>query len=354
MKAPKIVLIIVGLIVVATLASTLLLERVPPSMIGVRQQQWGGGGLDNVDYETGFHLGITGVHKWYLLDKRTHFITFSDTNLSANSREEGALNIRTRDLNEVKVDVTVTYVIKPGEGHLLVKEGRRDVYAGRVMSTVKSILLSQLAQLSSEDFYLTETRVARAKDVLPILETALEKLHIEPKAVLIRAVRFGPGYESRLQEKQLTRQKTKLATARERVEVQLKATGTTEKEIEAAEKEQRGTWDKRLQEKLSENEVKLAEILGEANRADQEVRANADADYETMIADGKLAMDKAEALRNSLRNAALNTAGGRILMAQRAAENLNIESVTLNSNDPSVPTIIDIPAMVKLLIGSSD
>ena len=60
---------------------------------------------------------------------------------------------------------------------------------------------------------------------------------------------------------------------------------------------------------------------------------------------------KAEALRNELRNKALDTVGGRIYLAQQAAENLEFESVTLNSNDPRVPSIIDLGALTRLLIG---
>ena len=62
-----------------------------------------------------------------------------------------------------------------------------------------------------------------------------------------------------------------------------------------------------------------------------------------------LSMD--EALRNELRNQALDTVGGRIFLAQKAATNLSFESVTLNSNDPSIPSIIDVNGIVKLLIG---
>ena len=63
---------------------------------------------------------------------------------------------------------------------------------------------------------------------------------------------------------------------------------------------------------------------------------------------------KAEALRDKLKNAALDTVGGRILQARDAAENLNFQSVTLNSNDPRVPSVIDIDALVRLLVGSED
>ena len=50
----------------------------------------------------------------------------------------------------------------------------------------------------------------------------------------------------------------------------------------------------------------------------------------------------------------LDTIGGRILQARDAAENLNFTSITLNSNDPNVPSVIDIDALVDILIGSDD
>jgi hypothetical protein len=194
-------------------------------------------------------------------------------------------------------------------------------------------------------------RLQQAQETMPELTLALAELHVEPESLLIRAVRFPEGYEERLQEKQLTYQRKLLAIAQRKVEEQLQRTGTMEKEIEAAEKERRGTWDKDLQRMRSDNEVAIAEINGEAGKYDKTVSSNADADWEAMIAEGKLALDKSEALRNELRNKALDTTGGAIFLARKAAENLHIEHVTLNSNDPNVPSIIDLPALVDLLVG---
>ena len=131
----------------------------------------------------------------------------------------------------------------------------------------------------------------------------------------------------------------------------MKATGKIEKETEALEKEARAEWDKKLQDARSTNEVEVAGILAEANIYDNRVRPAADARYETLLADGKLAIAKAEALRDELRNEALDSLGGKILQARDAADNLRFESVTLNSNDPGVPTVIEIDKLVDLLVG---
>ncbi|MDG1498510.1 MAG: SPFH domain-containing protein [Planctomycetota bacterium] len=354
MKLVKIIGSLFGLLLVTMIASALLMENVPPTHVGVKQNQWGGGVVEE-DYSTGYHLGITGIHKWYLLDRRTHFLTFADSHGTGNSSQERpSLEIRTRDGNMASIDATLTYRIKEGEAHLMVSEGLRSVYRDRVISTVESVLLEQLAELTSEDFYSTETRLARAEATLPELTKALASLHVVPEVILLRAVSFPKGYEQRLQDKQLTHQKKLLATAQQKVEAELLTTGSMEKEIEAAEKELRGTWDKQLQVKKSDNEVAIAKIYGDADLYSQRNRSEALADYETMIAEGNLATDRAEALRNELRNKALDTQGGAIFLAQQAAENLNITTVTLNSNDPNVPTVLDLDGLVELLIGSGE
>jgi regulator of protease activity HflC (stomatin/prohibitin superfamily) len=348
----KITVAFVLLFALALVLSAVLIETVPPSKIGVKQNQWGGSGVIETDYPTGFHIGITGVHKWYQLERRTHFLTFADSRARRSfGQERPSLEMRTSDGNTARVDATVTYRIKEGEGHLLVAAGLRDVYPDRVFTTVESVLREKLARLTSEDFYSTDLRLQQAEETMPELTEALAGLHVEPESLLIRAVRFPDGYEERLQEKQLTYQRKLLAVAQRKVEEQLLRTGSMEKEIEAAEKERRGTWDKELQRMRSDNDVAIAVIRGDAEKYQKTVTANADADWETMIAEGKLALDTSEALRNELRNKALDTTGGAIFLAQKAAENLHIEHVTLNSNDPNVPSIIDIPALVELLVG---
>lgn len=342
------IVLVLGLFV----APAVLMERVPPAKIGVKQVMWGGGGILAKDYDTGFHLGITGLHKWYMLDKRTHFVSFAELDYRINpTNNRPSLEIRTRDNNTAIVDVTVTYKIIAGEANEIVKNGQIEVYRDRVMSTVEGVLREELAQLRSEDFYSTDVRDKRAKETLPVLAKALAAYHVAPEDILIRAMQFPEGYEQKLQDKQLTLQKTLLFTAQERVENQLQVTGKMEKEIEAAEKELRGDWDKRIQTARSENEVKIAEITGDAGKYDKRVRAEAEADYETAVAEGRLALDTSEALRNDLRNRALDTLGGRIFLARQAAENLQIDSVTLNSNDPKIPTVIDVNAMTKMLVG---
>lgn len=360
----KLIKLIVGLVLLGCLALFLtssLFERIEPSEIGVKQNMWGSGGVIAEDHLVGFHWGVTGIHIWHRLDRRTHFLTFSEPSSQSgyskkhlNSQEENPLEIRTRDNNPVSVDVSVAYHIIEGEAHRIVAEGLKTDYRERVASKVKGVLREELARLVPEDFVNTDIRLELAAGVLPILRESLATYHVEPESILIRAVRFLDTYEQKLQDKQLTQQLTELAKSKRLVEDAMKATGIIEMETIAMEKEARAEWDKKLQDARSSNEVEVATIMAEANIYDNQVRPRADATYETLIAEGKLAIAKAEALRDELRNEALDSLGGKILQARDAAENLTFESITLNSNDPSVPSVIEIDKLVDLLVGSDD
>lgn len=356
MKAVKIVSALVALVFVAFLAFLLMFTRVEPYEIGVRLDRWGDGVVEH-DYGTGFHLGIAGVHDWHRLDRRTHFVTFSETGVRSredlgNSLERPPLEIRTKDDNPLSVDVTVSYRIKEGEAHLLVAEGLMTSYRERVVSTMVRVLREELAKLDPPDFVNTDARLLRAEETLAELELALDEYHVVPESVLIRAVRFYESYEAKLQDTQLRQQLSQLETSKQAVEEALAKTGIIEKETGRLEKEKIGEWDQTLQRLQSEMEIEIASVLGEALKFDLRTRAGADAEHQKLVAEGDFALAEVEALRDELRNAALDTVGGRIYQARSAAENLRFGDVTLNSNDPAVPSIIDIDALTRLLIGS--
>jgi len=353
-RLARVFLSVVALLLLAAVLTALLVKRVPPDKYGVRQNLWAGGVVEHT-FTTGFHLGVTGMHRWHLLDRRTHFLTFSDVGGNSDvGRTVPALRFRTRDNNVTDFDVSVAYRIRPEEAYLLVAEGNHIKYRDLVSKAVEDILREEFAQMSSEETYITDERTRVASEALPKLAGELKRLHVVPVRILIRSVRFQEGYERRLQDKQLTYQNRRLAESQKLLEDQRAITETLQAEIEAAEKELRGDWDKRLQEVASQNEVDIARVAADADVYSKTTRADADARYEELIADGNLALAKAEALRNELRNKALDTRGGRIYLARQAAENLQFDHVTLNSNDPDVPSVIDIDAMVKLLIGERD
>ncbi len=353
-RAARLFVIVMGVGLALLLCLILFFERVPPAAIGVKVSMLGGG-VEEKDYEMGYHVGVTGLHEWKLLDARTHFLTYArQRGRGQRAEERPALDIRTKDNNTAYFDVTLTYRIKRGEGHQIVMAGNQLKYRSQADTAVQAVLRAELAQLASEEIYDTDMRLAVVGRAMPKLVEAMADYHLEPESLLLRAVTFPEAYETKLRQKQLTRQQKRLEESKRKVEEQRGSTDVYAEETKALVMESLADWDKTLQQARSDNEIEVTSTRTEAKRDSEKMRAEAEADYETAIAEGQLAVEKAEALRNELRNQALDTLGGRIHLAQQAAQNLQFESVTLNSNDPSVPSVIDLEALVRLLVGTQE
>ncbi|MCK6448850.1 MAG: hypothetical protein L6Q99_20845 [Planctomycetes bacterium] len=322
-------------------------ERVPVATIGVKQTVFGGGGLVERDFAPGLVRSTRGLDAWHFLDARTHFLAFG---WESDGADLPVLDLRTKDGNEVKVCVTVPYRIVPGEGWLLVRDGLKATYRALARTTAQSLLMQELAELSSSDFASTVTRQARCRDALPKLNALLAPYHLVAESIQIHQVLFWTEYEKKLQAKQLTKQLALEAEAATEVEEERRS-HTLAEEIDAEEKRVRAEKDKEIQEVVAKAELEIAEIRAEAKRYDELVRAAALAEYERADAEGRLGLARAEALREKLAQEVNESAGGRILLARKAAEKLRIRSVTLDSRDPRVPNPLDLDAMVALLVG---
>ncbi len=349
------------LILVGVLAAAMLFVRIPPASIGVKQIVFGPGkGIVEQDYPTGLALALPGYHRWNQLPRQTHFLHFtSGTRLNQNRSVRGIedwqppLDIRTTDNNNVNIDVTLTYKIVENEAHRIAMAGLRTTYRDRVRSLVLDVLRAELAKLTSEDLQLPEKRIERSDLTKVVLAEELAKFHVEPEDLLIRAIRFLPQYEEKLQQKQLLRQESKLEDALTEQAEEDQKVQTQKRKIAAAVLGKERDWEKLIQEEKSNYQVLIATISSEADLYDKETRAQGDAERDISIASGTLAIDKANALRDDLRNAALDSTGGRILLALEAVQNLQIPEVILNSDDPAVPMLLDLTQMTELLVGTS-
>ncbi len=352
----------VTILVVLAVGCMLFFERVQPMDIGVRQSLWGGG-ISQEDFTTGTYLGITGVHKWHYLPRRTHFLHFTGaaSGRGINSTGQGShglastmwnqpMELRTTDGNLTTIDLTVPYRIIEGGAWKIVSDGIKADYTENVKSKVESVLRSKLSKLTSEDFQSTEKRLLRAAEVLPLLNETLAEFYVQADTILIRRVSFGNQYEGKLQEKQFYTQKALLDIALTGQADEEKVTNSIEKQIEAEIKSKTEEWNKTLQEERSRYQVLVAEVAAEALVYESRVRAEGEAESISREAAGQLAVDQAEALRNQLRNEILNSTGGSIFLAMEAAQNLRVREVTLNSNDPRVPLVMDLAEMATLLM----
>ncbi|MGE4619995.1 MAG: SPFH domain-containing protein [Planctomycetota bacterium] len=349
------------LILLVIVATALLFDRIPPASIGVKQVVLGPDkGIVTQDYPTGLVLALPGYHRWSQFPRQTHFLHFTGgTRLNQNRSVRGIedwqppLDIRTTDNNNVTIDATLTYRIMEGEAHKIAMAGLRTTYRDRVRSLVLDVLRAELAKLTSEDLQLPEKRIERSRLTKLVLAEELAKFHVEPEDLLIRAIRFLPQYEEKLQQKQLLRQQSKLAEALTQQAEEDQKVQTQKRKIAAAVLSKERDWDRKIQAEKSSYQVMIATIAAEADLYDKTTRAEGEAERDISIANGTLLIEQSKALRDDLRNVALDSEGGRILLALQAVTNLNIPEVILNSDDPAVPMLLDLSQMTELLVGTS-
>lgn len=322
-------------------------ERVPAGAIGVKQSDWGDAGLVEQDFAPGLQRSLRGWSAWHLLDGRTHFLTFG---WETDGAALPVLDLRTKDGNEVKVSATVPYRIRPGEGWQLVRDGFKSSYKSLARTTAESLLMQEFANLSSSDFADTDVRLARCAEALPRLNALLAPYHLEAETIQIHQVLFWIEYEKKLQAKQLTRQLALEAEAAAQVEEERRA-DTLAESIDAEEKQLRAEMDMQIEQMNADSQRAVAAIRREAQTYDELHRSEVQATYAREVAEGELALARAQALKDRLTHQVYDTAGGRILLAREAARNLRIKQVTLDSSDPRVPSVLDLDQMVQLLIG---
>jgi len=337
---------LLALIILSSVGSCVAFEKVPVKTYGVRRNNLTSKIVEK-DFMTGYHWGVTGVHHFVMVDASTHFLDFTP-----DPADEGrSIIIRTKDNANVTIDVTVAYKIIPGQAWKLVKDGLSSSYKERVRDKVLHVLREELSRMARKDFQETDIRLRTVKDAIPKLNKALQEYYVEAENIFIRQIRFSEALEESLTSEQLHQQlrlfydwKAKEEKAKQETEGIVKKIGA---EVLMSEE----NWEKKFQVHRSDYEVKIATILARTQVYESFHRADGDAEYEKLTATGQLAMDKVEADRTLWRNEVLNTKGGNIYVALQAAQNLRFGKVTLNSNDPNVPKILDISALTRLLIG---
>jgi regulator of protease activity HflC (stomatin/prohibitin superfamily) len=308
----------------------LFVDRINPWEIGVRRSLTGG--ITEEDFGTGYHFALPIFHSFYRLPRTLRYLSFNGDDSDADA---GTLEVRTKENNVLFVDVTIPWRIKKDAGWRIIREGFGDSYAQKVQSTAGGVLREGLAELTNLDVQQTDKRQATADAILPRLNTALEQYHVVADRVVIRAIRFRPEYEQKLQDKQNYLVQGRLDDARRVESVAIQATDTFEKGIDKNINLKRQEWNEKIESLKTVYELEIAAIDAEAQQYDKKRRSEGDAFYSEAQATGDLAEAKAEALGEKLKSAALASSAGRTFSAIQAAENFKLGNITLNSSDPT-------------------
>lgn len=312
-------------ILVIMMAPSCFMEYVRPGSIGIRRSLEGG--IAERDYPVGYHLALPFWHRWHQVDGTLHYLEYSIEN-------NNAYEIRTKDGNLIQLDLIIPYRISDHKAWEIAQQGYINDYEIKVKSTADGVLRKMLANLSSLDALRTEARETVSAQALPALNEALARYHVEATHVVISGMAFPSHYEEQLQNKQYFVAQGKLAEAQQTESEATQETDTLEKMIAKQVAIKREEWNEQIEKLNAKYSIEIAEIESESAAYVRTKKAEADALFTEMKAEGDLAEAKADALGQRLRSEALATKAGRTFSAIEAARNFKIGELQLNSQHP--------------------
>jgi hypothetical protein len=394
--------IVVLAAVVLWFVPLVLVARVAPSEIGVRQSATSG--VLAEDLGPGWHWRIPGLHKLIVLPSSYFMLDYTKD----DKGPQQPLIIRTKDNNTVELDVSVPVRIKPGEAHELVAAGNhiqdadgRFRYQRLAEETATSVLREQMAQLDSAGFYDTDRRLATSEVALKSLNKQLESMHLEAQAVLVRAVRYRPEFETQLQTKQLNEQNKLLDGAKQKLATKQQSLDNYQQGTSAQVSSLTQDWVKRQAElerayqvgllevedatpgaaraklaklpadELSTKHDQAAKIFGmdaasvtdpyllgikniqaETLEYKNRVKASADAIEGRLGAEGDAMVAKVQGEYENKLNALLGTPAGRAYVAYQAAENVEFAKTLTFSSAEGIPAVLRLRQFAEQFMGA--
>jgi regulator of protease activity HflC (stomatin/prohibitin superfamily) len=248
------------------------------------------------------------VHDWYVFDTKTQNLEMRAG--GSGPAADDALDFKTRDGNDVSVDVTVLYHIEPQKAPNVLRQVGADMDEVRevlVRPLARSIPRDALNELSSEEFYDSDLRAAKEDLALENLRRALEPHGIACERVVLGNYRFHEAYQEAIDQKKVADQ----------------AVNKNRSAAEASVKE----WERELEKTKGTVGQRLATENGKA----QQMHLQADAYFaaKTLEAEALLAEKTARAQGITKMKEAMSGAGGRTMVKLRIAEALQGKRIVL-------------------------
>jgi len=247
------------------------------------------------------------IHDWYVFDTKTQTVEMKG---SADKRTDDPLDFKTRDGNDVSVDVTVLYHVDPAKAPHVLRHVASDVDEVRtvlVRPLARSIPRDSLNELSSEEFYDSDLRAAKEEQALANLRRALEPYGLVCERVVLGNYRFHKNYQAAIDQKKVADQ----------------TVNKNRSGAEAAVKE----WERELETTKGVVGQLLATERGKA----QQVTLQTNAYYEAkkLEADAIVSEKAANAQGITKMKEAMSGAGGRTMVKLRIAQALKGKRIVL-------------------------
>ncbi|MFT5734235.1 MAG: hypothetical protein ACJA2W_000937 [Planctomycetota bacterium] len=325
-------------------------QTVLPTEIAVLQKDWGSSaGIVPEDIGPSKRFVIPGLTTLHRLDRRIQFVRFG---MESEGNEHPSLELRTPDDLEVRAGAVVPYRIIEEEAHRLVEDGIRSTYPSLARATTERVLLEVLGSLRREEWSSVDAREAVEQSALLAIREGLAPFHLEPLGVYLSSTWFPPEFEVEMMEQKLLEQRILTDAMLARRDESNYELFTEREVVESAEAALAAELDFEIERERSQLRAGVREVEAAASSYAFERKTEANNLHDKAQTSGRLKIDEAEALRERLLNEALESEGGRVMIAREAAENLKFKTVKLDANNPDVPSVLDLDALIEMLLGS--
>lgn len=279
--------------------------------IGVRTRKiWNAGVEDHIYSPGATYFFVPFLSDWATFDTKLQNLEMTNTSGRGDRVGDDAIEFKTTDGNDIKVNVTVAWRIDPKKApQLLQRVGpSTDAIKERLIRPAcRTYVRDVLNELHSEEFYISEVRFQKAQKAQEKLTLELGSEGIIIEQVLLSEHRFNAEYEKVIHDRKIAEQNAE----------RLKS------ETQAAEAEQK----RNLETARGDVQVQVAKAKGEA----EQIRIAADRAYYEAERSAKALLAEATAKAKAVQkqNQAMAGAGGRNLVKLRLAEALAGKPIVL-------------------------
>ena len=246
------------------------------------------------------------IHDWYVFDTKTQALEMKGD--SSGGGDE--LDFKTRDGNDIGVDVTVLYHIDPSKAPIVLRAVASDmleVKQALVRPLARSVPRDALNALSSEEFYDSDKRSAAETEADANLAKVLEPYGIVCERVVLGNYRFHKAYQDAIDAKKVADQMV----------------NKNRSAADAAVKE----WERDLETTKGQVSQLIATEKGKAEQA--HLQADAYFEAKKLESDAILAEKTASAKGIQKLKEAYAGAGGRTMVKLKIAESLKGKRIVL-------------------------
>jgi regulator of protease activity HflC (stomatin/prohibitin superfamily) len=278
----------------------------------------------------GTYLVMPVVNTWSKLPIQQQNLVMADNVKEGDRPVPDSVTFKTKDGNNVHIDVNVMWRVDPAKADHLIK------YVGQSIIEIKERLVRPISrsvirdvfnEISSEQYYHVTTKNEMAARAKELLAKELAPYGIIVDMLQVMQHRFDPEYQAAI-------------NAQKQAEADVQMLGEQQKNMEVQKKSE-------LEAKRSQWNKQLEDALGEAGR----IRNDSDAYYQTKTNEAQAVLAGAQAEAEGVRKEAeaLGKMGGEAYVKMQVAKRLAGKRIVLVPGT-NVSTM-DVNQLVQFLLG---